>query len=190
MINVGFTIIAGKSKWMGGINYLRNLLFAISQLENRNIQPILIVGNKVDEKILKQFEGLAIIKRNHLFDRLSIPWIIDVLLRDIFGINPLVNKIVKKYQLTAFSHSYIYGWDLNCKTINWIPDFQHTRLPHMFKPINRWVRNFRVRRMIRWSNHIILSSYDALNDYKTFEPKYINKASVIHFVTQTTLTDI
>lgn len=184
MIKVGFTIIAGKTKWMGGINYLRNLLYAISQLQNTEIQPILIVGEKIDEKFLDQFKGLAIIYREPLFDRMSFSWLLDMALRDTLGINPLVNRIVRKYQLDVFSHSHIYGRDLHCKTINWIPDFQHTRLPHMFKLLNRTVRSFRLHRMIRWSDHIILSSYDALNDYKSFAPKFIDKASVIHFVSQ------
>jgi|688.fasta_scaffold2559131_2 hypothetical protein len=58
MIKVGFTIIGGKTTWMGGgINYLKNLLFAINQSGDSKVQSVLFVGYKIDVKIVKEFEG-------------------------------------------------------------------------------------------------------------------------------------
>lgn len=190
MIKVGFTIIGGKTSWMGGINYLKNLLFAISQCEEQNIQPILFVGHKVDEKLLKEFEGLAIIKKASVFDRFSLQWFVDFILRDLFKMNPLINRLIIENDIQVFSHSFIYGSDLKCISVNWIPDFQHLRLPQMFSKLNLLVRNFRLQNMTKYSDRIILSSNDAYNDYKKFAPKYIEKASVIHFVSQTTVFEI
>lgn len=190
MINVGFTIIGGKTSWMGGINYLKNLLFAISQSTEGKIQPILFVGNKVDKKLLKEFEGLAIIKQASVFDRFSFQWFVDFILRDLFKINPIINHLIKNNDIKVFSHSFIYGTDLKCFSVNWIPDFQHLRLPNMFSKLNLLVRNYRLYSMAKYSDRIILSSYDAYNDYKNFAPKYIDKASVIHFVSQTTVFKI
>ena len=186
MTRVAFTIIGGKTKWMGGINYLKNLLYAISKLEDRKISPVLFVGKKIDKKLLSEFEGLAEIKRDSLFDRYSLKWFIDIILRDLFKINPLINSLVKTHQITVFSHSFVYGIDLRCISVNWMPDFQHIRLPHMFSKINIVVRSFRLKALAKHSNSIILSSHDALKDLQHFAPRYSSKGSVINFVSQTT----
>ena len=190
MIRVGFTIIGGKTGWMGGINYLKNLLFAISQTDDSRIQPLLFVGKKVDQKLLDEFEGLAIIKQESVFDRCSIQWFIDFILRDIFAINPIINRIIKKNNIDVISHSFVYGTDLKCISVNWIPDFQHLYLSDMFPELNLQVRNYRLRCMAKYSDAIILSSYNTYNDYVKFAPKYIEKAGVIHFVSQSTCFEI
>lgn len=186
MIRVGFTIIDGKVKWMGGVNYLKNLLYAISMSKDRKIEPVLFLGNKVDEKIVKEFEQLAEIQRHDLFDRGSLLWMKYTFLRDILRVNPDINYIIKRYNIQAFSHSYIYGPDIQCVKINWIPDFQHLRLPHLYSRLHLFVRGYRLQALAKYSDAIILSSFDALNDLKKFAPKYAHKARVIHFVSQTT----
>lgn len=183
-MNVGFTIIGGKTSWMGGINYLKNLLYAISKLEDGEIKPILFVGKKTDISLLKEFESFAEIKRYSVFDRFSFNWFIDTLLRDLFQINPIVNKVVRENDIQVFSHSYIYGRDLACKTINWIPDFQHIHLPKMFSPLNLFVRNYRLKLLSKFSDLIVFSSNDAFEDFKKFSPRYVTKGKVIHFVSQ------
>lgn len=190
MIKVGFTIIGGKTGWMGGINYLKNLLFAISQSGDNKIQPILFVGKKVDQKLLDEFKGLALIQQESVFDRFSFEWFVDFILRDVFAINPIMNRIIKKNDIDVFSHSFVYGTDLKCVSVNWIPDFQHIHLSYMFSKLNLLVRNYRLGCMSKYSDAIVLSSYDAYNDYVKFAPQYVEKASVIHFVSQTTVFDI
>lgn len=190
MIKVGFTIIGGKTSWMGGVNYLKNLMFAISQSDEGKIQPVLFVGYKVDKKLLAEFADLAIIKKASVFDRCSLHWFVDFILRDVFKINPIINNLIRENDIQVFSHSFIYGSDLKCLSVNWIPDFQHLRLPHMFSKLNLLVRDYRLHNMAKYSDKIILSSYDAYNDYIKFAPKYVEKASVIHFVSQTTVFKI
>lgn len=190
MIKVGFTIIGGKTGWMGGINYLKNLLFAISQTGENKIQPVLFVGKKANKKLLDEFKGLAIIKQESVFDRFSFQWFVDFILRDVFALNPIINFIIKKNDIQVLSHSFVYGNDLKCVSVNWIPDFQHVHLSYMFSKLNLLVRNYRLGRMSKYSDAIILSSYDAYNDYLKFAPKYVGKASVIHFVSQTTVLDL
>jgi len=187
MIKVGFTVIGGKTNWMGGINYLKNLLFAIKHSGDNKVQSVLFIGYNIDEKIVKEFEGLAIIKRNSVFDRFSFKWFIDFILRDIFKINPIINQLIKVNKINVFSHSFIYGKDLKCLSVNWVPDFQHLRLPKMFSKLNLIVRNYRLGNMVKYSDRIILSSYDALNDYKKIYSNYLEKASVIHFVSQVSI---
>ncbi len=186
MIRVGFTIIGGKTNWMGGINYLKNLLYAIKQIPNSQIEPVLFLGKKVPQSLINEFSSLAIIEQSSIFDRYSFEWFIDIIFRDILGKNILINRVIKKHNIHIFSHSFIHGKDLNCVSINWVPDFQHLRLPHLFSKLNLKVRNYRLRTMIENSNHIILSSNDAFNDFQFFSQKNANKTSVLHFVSQST----
>lgn len=184
MIRVGFTIIGGKTNWMGGINYLKNILYAISQLETKTIHPVLFLGNNVSNALVNEFEAICEIKKYSVFDRFSINWFADSFLRDIFQINPIINNIIIENDIQVFSHSYIYGRDLKCKTINWIPDFQHFHLPHMFSFLNLHIRDYRLKLLSKYSDLVILSSHDAFNDFKLFSPKYIHKGRVVHFVSQ------
>jgi hypothetical protein len=125
-----------------------------------------------------------------VFDRFSFKWFVDFILRDILKINPIINQLIKANNIQVFSHSFIYGIDLKCLSVNWVPDFQHLIFPQIFSKLNLIVRDYRLRNMAKYSDRIILSSYDAYNDYKKFEIKYIEKASVIHFVSQTTFLNI
>ncbi|WP_275541345.1 hypothetical protein, partial [Campylobacter concisus] len=70
------------------------------------------------------------------------------------------------------------------KTINWIPDFQHIHLPQMFSEKEIQNRNNNFLKLIRDSDLIVLSSFDALKDMKKFVPNYEDKARVLQFVSQ------
>lgn len=45
MIKVGF-IGTVSEEWMGGLNYFKNLLFAIKSLSNKELQVYVFVGKK------------------------------------------------------------------------------------------------------------------------------------------------
>ena len=56
MIKVGF-IGAVSKDWMGGLNYFKNLLFAIDTLKNKELQVFVFVGKKTDEEIKEMDDG-------------------------------------------------------------------------------------------------------------------------------------
>jgi len=184
VIRVGFTIVDGKINWMGGINYLRNLLYAISTIENKEIQPVLFLGKQAGKKLVDEFKDLAEIQQDELFDRFSTKWIRYTFTRDILRRNPLINQIISKHNIQVFSHSYIYGPDIKCRTTNWIPDFQHMYLPQLYSKLHLLVRDYRLRSVAKYSDVVILSSYASLADFKKFTPDYVQKARVMHFVSQ------
>ena len=182
MIKVGF-IGAVSKEWMGGLNYFNNLLFAIDSLNNKELQIFVFVGKKTDEDIKNMFKQYATVIEDTIFDRKSFKWFLMKLEQKIFKTNFLLENILKKYDIQILSHTSITKFK-NIKTINWIPDFQHIHLPQMFskKEIDNRDKSF--MQIIKDSDVVVLSSFDALTDLKNFSSEYQNKARVLQFVSQ------
>lgn len=182
MIKVGF-IGAVSKEWMGGLNYFKNLLFAIDTLKNKELEIFVFVGKKTDEDIKEMFRKYATVIEDRIFDRKSLKWFLMKLEQKIFKTNFLLENILKKYDIQVLSHSSITKFK-NIKTINWIPDFQHIHLPQMFSQKEIKSRDKSFMQIIKESDVVVLSSFDALTDLKNFSSEYQNKARVLQFVSQ------
>ena len=182
MIKVGF-IGAVSKEWMGGLNYFNNLLFAIDSLNNKELQIFVFVGKKTDEDIKNMFKRYGTVIEDRIFDRKSLKWFLMKLEQKIFKTNFLLENILKKYDIQVLSHSSITKFK-NIKTINWIPDFQHIHLPQMFSKKEIENRDKSFIQIIKESDVVVLSSFDALKDLRKFSSEYKNKARVLQFVSQ------
>lgn len=182
MIKVGF-IGAVSKEWMGGLNYFNNLLFAIDSLNNKELQIFVFVGKKTDEDIKNMFRKYATVIEDRIFDRKSLKWFLMKLEQKIFKTNFLLENILKKYDIQVLSHTSITKFK-NIKTINWIPDFQHIHLPQMFSKKEIENRDKSFIQIIKESDVVVLSSFDALKDLRKFSSEYQNKARVLQFVSQ------
>ena len=182
MIRVGF-IGAVSKEWMGELNYYKNLLYAISTLQDSGIQPVVFVGKKTDIEIKEMFKAYAEIIEHSMFDRKSMQWIVWKSLHKLSKSHYLLNLFLKKNNIDVLSHSGLYGLK-RCKTINWIADFQHMHLPKMFSKDELDERNKAFLDWIKYSDAVLLSSYDALEDLKNFTSVNIEKVKVLQFVSQ------
>lgn len=184
MIKVGFVGAVSK-EWMGGLNYFKNLLFSLKSLKNQELQVYVFVGKKTDIEIKKMFQKYATVIEDSLFDRESLKWFFMKIETKIFKTNYLYENFFKKNNIQILSHSFLTNFK-NIKTINWIPDFQHIHLPEMFTEEEIKQRNKTYFQVIKQSDMIVLSSYDALEDLKKFAPGYEKKVKVLQFVSQPT----
>ena len=182
MIKVGFIGSVSK-EWMGGLNYFKNLLFAINSIEEKELEVFVFVGKKIDIKTKRMFQEYATVIEDSIFDRKSIKWFLGKIEQKIFKTNILLENILKKHNIQILSHAAITKLK-TIKTINWIPDFQHIHLPQMFSEKEIRNRNNDFLKLIRDSDLIVLSSFDALKDMKKFAPNYEDKARVLQFVSQ------
>ena len=182
MIKVGF-IGAVSKEWMGGLNYFNNLLFAIDSLNNKELQIFVFVGKKTDEDIKNMFKRYGTVIEDSIFDRKNFKWFLMKLEQKIFKTNFLLENILKKYDIQVLSHTSITKFK-NIKTINWIPDFQHIHLPQMFSKKEIENRDKSFIQIIKESDVVVLSSFDALKDLRKFSSEYQNKARVLQFVSQ------
>ena len=182
MIKVGFIGSVSK-EWMGGLNYFKNLLFAINAIEEKELEVFVFVGKKIDIKTKRMFQEYATVIEDSIFDRKSIKWFLGKIEQKIFKTNILLENILKKHNIQILSHAAITKLK-TIKTINWIPDFQHIHLPQMFSEKEIQNRNNNFLKLIRDSDLIVLSSFDALKDMKKFAPNDEDKARVLQFVSQ------
>ena len=182
MIKVGFIGSVSK-EWMGVLNYFKNLLFAINSIEKKELEVFVFVGKKIDIETKRMFQEYATVIEDSVFDRKSIKWFLSKIERKIFKTNILLENILKKHNIQILSHASITNLK-TIKTINWIPDFQHIHLPQMFSEKEIQNRNNNFLKLIRDSDLIVLSSFDALKDMKKFVPNYEDKARVLQFVSQ------
>lgn len=177
MIKVAF-FPPGNKEWMGGVNYFKNLLYALSTLENKLIEPIVFVGKCADEDVKKIYGLYAKIVEHPILDHKSLYWFLDKIFK-----HHVLESVLQKYQIDVLSHNQFLNVR-KVKVVSWIPDFQHIHLPGMFSKKEIRNRNYFFRKFAEDSDRVILSSYSALNDFKDFIPKYCYKANVLQFVSQ------
>lgn len=182
MIRVGFVGAVSK-EWMGGLNYFKNLLYALSTLEQKELEIFVFVGKNTDEDIKNMFKKYSTVIEDSAFDRKSLKWFSHKIENKFFKTNFILQSILKQHNIQVLSHASMTHLN-GIKTINWIPDFQHLHLPNMFSSKDRQNRDSSFMSLIKNSDKIVLSSYDALDDFKVFAPEHINNADVLQFVSQ------
>ncbi len=164
-------------EWFGGINYLKNLFKALKIAET-SINPVIsIVG---DQTYIKVFNTYSEMIDYNKIDKIKI---LDRLFYNIF-----VEKFFMKFfykniiKIKILSHSGGRSIAVRTKKINWIPDFQHFRMPEMFSQEELKNRTRYYLNLAMGSDIILLSSYDAKKDFEKFAPEYAYKARVLQFV--------
>ena len=95
MIRIAFLINFKAKSWIGGYNFIINLIDSLRFLNSKKIQPVLIVGKKFNTKNLKN-NNLEIIKTNlfneNLPKRIFNKFLISLLESHIFMKNFLKKK--------------------------------------------------------------------------------------------------
>lgn len=172
-IKIAFLFRATEN-WLGGVNYYKNLLQALSLVDKPILEPyILDVNREKFEEIIKDGR-VQILKKDIKYYFLKF---FQSLLKKDYD---KTNALVSCNDIDVISHSYCEG--ANVPNIFWIPDFQHVYLPEMFSDEDIDSRNKEFFKMAKNSDLVILSSEDALNDFKKFVPQYAHKGKVLNFV--------
>lgn len=182
VIRVGFVINFRDQGWIGGINYYKNLLNAISFLPDPKIEPVIFTGYTSDKKILDGFTNIQIIQ-DHIFDLYHPLQLIRYLIRKLLQRDILLEYLLKKNTISLLSHYGSLGNKSNIPTLGWIPDFQHKSLPGFFSKKELLNRDLFFQIICRDCTSIIFSSNTAKNDAEKCFPEYAEKYRVLPFVT-------
>lgn len=183
MTRVGFIVLTSNS-WVGGSNYYKNLLFAVSRVKEKNIQPVLFLSSKAERGVIDQFAPYGQIVKTSLLNNKSPDGFLNSLFIRLFNRSFLMHRLFRREHIDVVSHSRFLTSDKHIKTINWIVDFQHIHYPDMFSFIERLYRNILFSMFAKYSNAVVLSSNDARKDFVRQYPKYAHKAKVLQFVAQ------
>jgi glycosyltransferase involved in cell wall biosynthesis len=155
-------------EYTGGLNYLRNLLYALSLLEDKKIKPYIFFGKKVDADIVNSFGNLATVVRTSILDRKSPAWFLHQVLQRIFHSLKMVDFVIRRHGISIVSHAeHLYSSTRPFHIISWIPDFQYLHLPHLFPGLDTVAETKRMQTIAAQSDMLILSSYAALKDYQS-----------------------
>lgn len=182
-IRVGFFPPVDKS-WMGGVNYYRNLFYALKEYEDCNLEMVLFLAPNFDADVIKLYLPFA--DEHHvinLLDKKRLDGFLSKAEYRLFGTHNLLERSLKHHQIDVISHVN-FGGLKRIKSIGWIPDFQHLHLPDMFSKQEVQRRNRGFMRLIKKTDAVFLSSNDALTDFKGFAASYVDKVRVLPFVSQ------
>lgn len=168
--------------YIGGINYLNNLLEALVSSGDGEISPYVFIGKGISNSLKDTFSKNATVIESELFDRKSVSWLAYKLQYKLVGRLDSINRLMLKHGIDVVSHSDVCGKNLPYKTINWLPDFQFLVMSKMFSWIERFKRNALYKRSIAFSDLLIVSSGDALNHLCQFYVVDPNRVRVLRFV--------
>jgi glycosyltransferase involved in cell wall biosynthesis len=180
LIRVGLALEASQQ---GSVNYYRNLLNAIFTLPDRQIQPVLLLGDQADGGILAGLPGIELI-RSRLFDKLTPTWVVRKLWQQTLARDPFLERFLRLHQIDILSHSDFLGRHAALPAICWIPDLQHRELPQFFNAAERFYRDRDFKMQCRHATRILLSSHATQRALRSFEPSCVGKSRVLQFVAQ------
>ncbi|MDB5141268.1 MAG: hypothetical protein JWR12_3184 [Mucilaginibacter sp.] len=172
------------TEYKGGINYIKNLLYASSIEKRKDIQYFIFVPSDIEKDYLDIFSPYARIVKTNILKRKTLPWFFEKILEKNFSINFLLLKLLKRHKIDIISHSNFYSRYKNLKIINWIPDLQILHYPNLWTSSEKKKIFKQYQNIIKYSDRIILSSNDALKDFNNLSSGVTDKVRVLQFVSQ------
>ncbi len=181
MIRVGF-IIKDINSWTGGFNYYKSLLSALNNPGfRRRIEAVVLTPPSQMREIESRLDigcecaGLSCLETS------SLSSYTGRILKKIIGRNVPLEKGLAANKIDVLSHVSNADAGPGVISIGWIPDFQHIHLPYMFTGRLLEYRNRTYAEVAENSAAVILSSNDALDDYRKFAPRFADKGRVLNF---------
>jgi glycosyltransferase involved in cell wall biosynthesis len=181
MTRIAIPSIGGPG-WMGGRNYLLNLLQSVAEIGSGTVEPVLCIGANGDDDLAQAAATIdrASIIRDPIFDaannssrlRRALLTGCDDAAASLFGANAID---------CVFEPARYYGWRFPLPALAWIPDFQHRYMPELFSRAGWWKRDLGFRAQAASSRHFMLSSEDAQTDCERFYPSTKGRTSVVRF---------
>ena len=180
----------GGTAWLGGRNYLLNLVRAISTYQGRVLTPVIFAGDDATSAEADPFEaleGIELVRAPAFNDARRTRALLNALLK---GFDADVQAEFARARIDCvFESSRYHGWRAPQATIAWMPDFQHRFLPEFFNLQARLKREIGFRAQIASGRRIMLSSEDARLACERFHPSTIGRTSTVSFAVPHTRVD-
>lgn len=162
MLRVGFALQGDAAQWLGGLNYLRNLMNAIWDLPDRRIEPVILTGGSLHPRILHGFPPVRVLQ-HQVFLRNSSASLLHKCSRFL-----VAHRFLLHHRICLLSHSGPLGPGSPVPSLGWIPDFQHLHLPELFTGSDVKMRESAFMKMCRGCTQMLVSSRDAQKDLERF----------------------
>jgi glycosyltransferase involved in cell wall biosynthesis len=181
-------IMQGGRGWVGGMEYIRNIILALSSLPPaaRNTFEIsLLVNTLTDQYFIESVKPY--LKKVYVVDELVPPTVFKtvkrVAIRYLFSMSDGRYDVILDKNNFDFVYPYTSsdcGFSLK-KVTAWIYDFQHKYLTDLFSEHEIKIRDKEFAHMAQHASLIILSSRSAEADFKKFYPQAASKTKVLTF---------
>ena len=179
-IKVGIPLVK-NSNWLGGYNYIINLLEALDQIPNPRLEIIVFGSREIKDKLSGQFKKITFINVSKNNPLGLLYWTTKFIGKYI-GNNNLHELLLSYLGISVLAYSSPIGKLERVASICWIPDFQHIYLPNLFPKKEVLKRNKLFKSYINDSTIILLSSNSARKDLEKFSPKVVNNLRILKFV--------
>lgn len=183
MTKVGF-LLNFPLEYKGGINYFKNLFYAVHKFCSDKVEIILFVPKGISKEYIEMFRPYATIVETTILKRKSFPWLLSKIGSQIFRYDVVTYNLLSKYNINVVSHSDFVFSSKKFKTLNWIPDFQYIHYPDLWTETQLKATVNSHKQLIEKSDGIVLSSYAAFEDFKLNNLENQEKVSVLNFVSQ------
>jgi len=173
-------VVHGGGGWLGGRNYIRNLLTAVYNLPGRQIEPVILTTPTGHDQVsdLPPFQVI----RSAAFNLDRTSEFARRALTAVFRRNVAVERVLREHKISVLSHSGHLGPRASIAAIGWIPDFQSMHMPEFQTERARADRERRLLRICSNCTKVIVSSESVRNDLIKFAPRYSSRAEVLRFV--------
>ena len=181
----------GGRGWIGGTEYIKNIILALSSLcdeERSTFEICLLYNQNIEQDILNELEPFLTIAYN--LDEELDP--LTFLNRTKRKINSIVSKEID-YRFPTFlkkeNFDFVYPHLVNkykrlpYQGYPWIYDFQHKYLPHLFTQSDIEFRDKGFAQIANVSSRVVLSSNTAVKDFQKFFPESKCQTEVLQFRT-------
>jgi glycosyltransferase involved in cell wall biosynthesis len=186
-------VMEGDSNWMGGVEYIKNIVFAIQSLPDEvknSVEVCLICDNllptELYESIIPYLKDIFQIQKNtSIVSKAS--WKISKKLLNLKESSPRISRFLSRN--SDHNIDFIYPCFTTSKkmdrlsSIAWISDFQHKYLPHLFTSNDIRLRDTEFMNISKYSKTVVVSSQSAKNDYHQFFPESKATVEVLSFTT-------
>ena len=181
-------IVQGDGKWIGGLEYIRNLGRAIlAAAAPGSARVTIFTGRELSEEWLASYRAIGECVR--LPTRRSLP---ERLLR--LGNRGFARELRQRGVDFFYPLSYENRFNIGVafplgaalarrRWAGWIPDFQHKHLPEFFSAREIAVRDRGIARLARNAATVVFSSETAARDFRYFWPDARAETRVIRFAT-------
>jgi glycosyltransferase involved in cell wall biosynthesis len=173
-----------RKGWMGGVIYIINLINALNFLDDNEKPELIVFYNRDLEEFLKDLQ-YPYIK--------AIKWHFPVFWKGylkswISGENNFVEAIVKEYRPVGVYPMNDWPWRTKqataggTKVVAWFPDLQHKFYPKFFSRRQWWMRELRLRILLRNAGDLVVSSNDVKGHFTRFyKMRKDLQVHVLHF---------
>jgi len=181
MTRIAFIINFNSRKWLGGFNFILNLIKSLSLLKNKKIKLILIVDKKFDSNVVKNYD-LEIVKTNFFSHESFTKRIFNKFFIFFFGKSFIYDNFFKYHKIDVLSHyNTPLGKKSDIKNFPWLTDLQFLHYPQNFSFKNRILKKINIKLLGSHSDKIILSSKNARKDLKKISVGAYNNSVVNSF---------